>query len=776
MERKSTRLWFSKEELDHAPVRKAADKAEKAANRADKAKARLPGEQSVVTKGSKKLRHEDDKSTQRQAQLRFGKKEEKEKTVAGSEKLKGKSESKLRHSVSASEKAFGVKASDKAVYAKKKTAKNAKTSDAGKNTAAKKVVSSGKETASGKNPPISSKLKEETDAAKAVKQHLKFPAENEVLKDPHLTGRGVKKTAGVAASAVIHAKISQSNEDDNVSVDAMQAASEAAEGSARLTSEVGYSKKMKDYEKAVRLDQKSHKANLDALFEADKSKNPEKYSNPISRWQQKRQIKKEYEAARAAANSRNFAEGTGAAAGTAKRTASTGQNLIEKLKYYAVEHSGFIKFLLLALLILMLVVTVLQSCSTMFTGALTTVTATSWPADDIEISKAEAYYVKLECELRKKIDKIPDTHSGSDEYNYEIADIGHDPSVLISYLCAKYGGFKFSDIKSDIEDLFNLQYNLSISERNENRTPDSDVKITDVKLTSKDLETVCNSLMSEEEKKMYDMYQMTHGNRMFFGTPVPYNWHENILCHYGYYYDAVNMTVEDSDEMILSLPEGVQVMSVMDGTVKSVSADKVVLVDEHDYEIILSGLKNISVSKNDTVESGQSIAKVSSGLKLSIRFKYRGTYYNPYFYMDTGTAVIASPGIASDKAAALINEAKKYLGTPYVWGGYSPSGFDCSGYVSYCLTHSGVKNTGHLTANGLLAQCRRISKDQLQPGDLVFFQGTYETSGASHVGIFIGSGQYGSATFIHCGDPCQYGNLNSSYWIEHWLTGGRILD
>lgn len=935
MERKSARLQFSKEELDNAPVRKAADKAERAANRADKAKARLPGEQSVVTKGSKKLRHEEDKSAERQAQLRFGKKEVKEENVSGSKKLKGKGESKLNHSASASEKAFGVNGSDRVIHdsgggfvsdstmkespvvatstndfvdsedglssaqftrnrkeARKNAAKEADASVSSKSATTNGKTSSAKDAAAAKNPPISSKLKEETDAAKSVKDHLKFADENGILKNPRTSARGLQRKAGVAASAAVHKKISQSNEDDNASVNAMQAASEAAEGSARFADDVHYSKKMKEYDKAVRLDQKSHKANLDALYEADKAKNPEKYSNPISRWQQKQKIKKEYEAARAAANARNSAEGAGSAGEAAKKSADTGQRLIERLKQFAVDHSGFIKILLLLLLILMFISTMLQSCSTMFTGALTTVTATSWPADDIEISRAEAYYVKLECELRRKIDKIPDTHSGSDEYNYDIADIGHDPSVLISYLCAKYGGFKFADIKSDIEALFNLQYHLSITDRNENKTitktvnrgeslgnvvtsgycncsiccgrwaggatasgvmptanhtiavdasnptvpmgteiimngvlykvedtgafdrygvdfdvyydshsaasahghqtweafyaggsgeavtvtTTSIIKATYVKLTSRDLETICNSKLSEEEKEMYDVYQTTHGNRMFFGTPVPYNWHENVLYHYGYYYDAMNMRVKDSDEMVLSLPEGVRVMSVMDGTVKSVSSDKVILVDENDYEITLSGLKNISVSRNAAVELGQNIAKVNSGTKLTISFKYRGTYFNPYFYMDIGTAHIASPGIASEKAAALIAEAKRHLGTPYVWGGYSPGGFDCSGYVSYCLTHSGVKNTGHLTANGLLAQSRRISKDQLQPGDLVFFQGTYDTAGASHVGIFIGSGQYGSATFIHCGDPCQYGNLNSSYWIQHWLTGGRILD
>ena len=950
MDRKSTRLQFSKEELENSAVSKAASRAEKAADKADRAKAKLPADQ-VKTKGSKKLRYEEDIANERQAQLRFGKKEVSEKEAVGSEKLKGKSESKLKHSASASEKAFSrdgygndnnretpksgsrkgtsktAASSDSLVREgkqpasvatstddfdmeagkerqftrnRKTAAKNAQAEKFGaKSTNAAKGTSGAAKTEAGASateaPKVlkaSRKLTDEPSSAARTASHLKFSDKNEVVKNPRLKGQPVTNTAGAALSGAVHKKISNSNEDDNEAVNAAQLASETAEAGSRFASDAGYSKKMRDYDKAVRLDQKADQANLKALYEADQAKNPEKYSNPISKWQQKRQIKKEYEVARAAASFRESAGGAEATGSTAKSTASGGKNLIQRLKDFAVEHSGFIKILLLLLLLVMFMTTMLQSCSTMFTGALTTVTATSWPSDDIDISKAEAYYVKLECELRKKIDKVPDTHSGSDEYNYDLADIGHDPSVLISYLSARFGGFKFADVKNEIERLFNLQYNLSITTSTENRTTtrtvnrgeslgsvvtsgycncsiccgrwaggatasgvmptanhtiavdahnptvpmgteiimngvlykvedtgnfdqygvdfdvyydshsaasahghktweayyvggsgeavtvttNSNVTATTVKLTAKDLETICNREMTAEEKEIYGVYQTTHGNRMFFGTPVPYNWHENILYNYGYYYDAMGMRVKDSDDMVLSLPENVKVLSVMDGTVKSVSSDKVVLEDEHGYEISLSGLKNITVTRGAAVELGQQIAKVNSSLKLTISFKYRGTYFNPYFYMDTGTAVIASPAIASEKAAALINEAKKYLGTPYVWGGYSPSGFDCSGYVSYCLTHSGVKNTGHRTANGLLAISRRIPKEQLQPGDLVFFQGTYEVEGASHIGIYIGSGQYGAATFIHCGDPCQYGNLNSQYWIQHWLTAGRILD
>ena len=119
--------------------------------------------------------------------------------------------------------------------------------------------------------------------------------------------------------------------------------------------------------------------------------------------------------------------------------------------------------------------------------------------------------------------------------------------------------------------------------------------------------------------------------------------------------------------------------------------------------------------------------------------------------------------------AAILKEAEKYLGFPYVWGGSSPStSFDCSGFVSYVLTNSGLVNTGRLGAQGLYNVCTPVSKANAQPGDLIFFVGTYDTPGVSHVGIYVGDG-----VMIHCGDPIQYTSINSSYWQQHFYAFGR---
>ena len=122
-----------------------------------------------------------------------------------------------------------------------------------------------------------------------------------------------------------------------------------------------------------------------------------------------------------------------------------------------------------------------------------------------------------------------------------------------------------------------------------------------------------------------------------------------------------------------------------------------------------------------------------------------------------------------EKFATLITEAEKYLGYPYVWGGSNPdTSFDCSGFVSYVLTSSGLVNTGRLGAQGLYNVCAPVSKANAQPGDLIFFVGTYDTPGVSHVGIYVGDG-----VMIHCGDPIQYTSINSSYWQQHFYAFGR---
>lgn len=132
---------------------------------------------------------------------------------------------------------------------------------------------------------------------------------------------------------------------------------------------------------------------------------------------------------------------------------------------------------------------------------------------------------------------------------------------------------------------------------------------------------------------------------------------------------------------------------------------------------------------------------------------------------------IPGEALTDEKFRKMITEAEKYLGYPYVWGGSSPStSFDCSGFVSWVINHCGNGwNVGRQTANGLMGKCDIIQKSEAKPGDLIFFQKTYNTSGASHVGIYVGNGM-----MIHCGSPISYASIETSYWRQHYYCMGRI--
>ena len=182
----------------------------------------------------------------------------------------------------------------------------------------------------------------------------------------------------------------------------------------------------------------------------------------------------------------------------------------------------------------------------------------------------------------------------------------------------------------------------------------------------------------------------------------------------------------------------------------------------------------IYVSAGQKVSKGQNVAAVgttgnSTGPHLHLELLHNGERLNPLFYFETGDTM---PGgdveYSSEAAKRLVQYALQFQGVPYVWGGYSPSGFDCSGFVSYCLTNSGVLNTGHLDCNGLLARMTVIPESEMQPGDIIFFQGTYATSGASHVGIYIGNGQ-----MVHSGNPNKISDIYSSYFQQHWMCVAR---
>lgn len=195
---------------------------------------------------------------------------------------------------------------------------------------------------------------------------------------------------------------------------------------------------------------------------------------------------------------------------------------------------------------------------------------------------------------------------------------------------------------------------------------------------------------------------------------------------------------------------------------------------EYDYYILHVTLKNktlpaVITSRLDAEQT--EIYDITLELKGNKPYLWDDIYSGNDGGYDPGSDYTIPGEALSDPAfAALIAEAEKYLGWPYVWGGSSPStSFDCSGFICWVYTHSGVYNLPRTTANGILSQCSRVSKADARPGDLIFFQGTYNTSGASHVGVYVGNGM-----MLHAGDPIKYTSINTSYWQNHFLTFGRL--
>ena len=289
-----------------------------------------------------------------------------------------------------------------------------------------------------------------------------------------------------------------------------------------------------------------------------------------------------------------------------------------------------------------------------------------------------------------------------------------------------------------------------------------DVDVLNVTLNSGNLMSICQDRLGFFQKELFSAYNDTKGNLQMFATPVDFNWYSSVTSYYGYRIHPISGANQLHNGMDIGAPEGTKVMAGLTGTVTTSAyndsyGNYVVIKDSKGYELRYAHLSSRSVSAGASVTKGDEIGLVgntgnSTGSHLHIELLKNGERLNPIFYLETGEgAGFGGNEYTSEAAQRLLNEAARYLGTPYVWGGYSPSGFDCSGFVSYCLTHSGVRNTGRLTAQGLYDICTPVSQSEAQPGDLIFFTGTYDAGvPVTHIGIYVGNGQ-----MIHCGIRCS---------------------
>ena len=392
--------------------------------------------------------------------------------------------------------------------------------------------------------------KAEKAAAKADKAQAKIPKKQVkraevdpktgkvttklVLEDkprpPSKLSHSLRDAPGNAVAGKIHQEI-QESEDDNVGVESAHKSEEAVETGVHLVQEGYRSHKLKPYRKAAQAERKLEKANIEALFQKSVYENPAAASNPLSRWQQKQQIKKQYAAAKRAAQS------GGSAAGAAQKTGKAAKTVKEKAQQagaYVMRHKKGFGIVLAIFLLVCLLLNTMSSCSMMAQSIGSAISGTTYPSDDPELVAVEADYAAKEAALQAEIDNIESSHPGYDEYRYDLDMIGHDPHELAAYLSAVLQGYTRASAQAELERIFNAQYQLTLTEevevryRTEPRTDSEgnsytvevpyNYYILNVTLTSKPISSVASELLTPEQLEMYQVYRQTLGNKpLIFG-------------------------------------------------------------------------------------------------------------------------------------------------------------------------------------------------------------------------------------------------------------------
>ena len=510
-----------------------------------------------------------------------------------------------------------------------------------------------------------------------VKTQLRFE-EVDKKKPPSKLTHAVQDAPANLILSQVHREVRQS-EDDNVGVEAAHKVEQAVESGGRLVQSAHRAHQLKPYRAAIRAEKKLERANLDALQKKAEIDSPT--SNPVSKWQQKQAIKKQY----AAAKHNQAAQTTAKAAENTAKAAKKAAEKAEKAGKYVWEHRRGFAIAAAILLMLAFLLNGLSSCSVMMDGVGSGIAASTYPSQDADMLGAEAQYCAMEAELQHYLDTYESTHD-YDEYHFDLDTIEHDPYVLISMITALHQGeWTLDEVQGTLQMLFDRQYILT-----------EDVVVETRYRTETDTWT------DADGNTHTDTYQ------------VPYDYY---IC---------TVTLENFN----------------------LSHVPVYIMSEEQLGMYATYMATLG-NRPDLFPGSGYIGKYVEGS------------YTDYD--------IPPEALDDEVFAAIIKEAEKYLGYPYVWGGSSPStSFDCSGFVSWVINHSGW-DVGRLGAQGLCNICTPVSSANVKPGDLVFFTGTYDTPGVSHVGIYVGNNM-----MIHCGDPISYANLNSSYWQSHFYRYGRL--
>jgi 3D (Asp-Asp-Asp) domain-containing protein len=425
----------------------------------------------------------------------------------------------------------------------------------------------------------------------------------------------------------------------------------------------------------------------------------------------------------------------------------------------------------------------LTSCSAGIQGFSTSFVGTTYSSSDEEIYATENAYLALEQALNEQINSIESRQEGYEDYRYQIDEISHNPYHLISYFTTKYGEFSYEHIKDELEEIFREQYGLTTQSQQETVTETKTVRVGEslgqVVTSGYCNCPICCGQWSGGPTASGAMPTASHTIAVDASTPFVPMGTKVVM-------NGVEYTVEDTGNFT---QYGVQ-FDVYYGDHASASAHGHQTWDA--YIADSNGSQEIEVTTTENVNR-LNVTLTNHNLDTVLRNRmtddeiaryelYNYQYGNRDYLFDLNTLPVGGGGggfgyqipseaLSDERFANMIHEAEKYLGYPYVWGGASPStSFDCSGFVCWVINNCGNGwNVGRQTADGIRGSCAQVSPSEAKPGDLIFFERTYETPGASHIGIYVGDGM-----MIHCGNPIQYASIETAYWQEHFMAFGRL--
>lgn len=558
------------------------------------------------------------------------------------------------------------------------------------------------------------------------------------------------KAGGNAGIGYVHKKIHQV-EHENVGVEAAHKGELVLEGALRK----GYRMhKTRPYRRVKKLQKKSARRAIKRSYQQALHDNPKLRSNILSRMMQKRKIRRQYaQAAREAKRAGKAAQKAGSF------TARLARAVIGIIR----RHPVVLGILALILLLIFLIMGFFSSCSNMATGGLSSIIASSYLAEDADIDNAELSYTEWETDLQLEIANAESTHSGYDEYRYNVDDISHNPYELMAFLTSVYQDFTYSEIQAVLREIFNEQYTLEfvpeveVRYRTETHT-DSEGNsyavevpynwyILNVNLTARSFTDVIAPRINSGQREIYDLLMTTKGNRQYLTNPFDTNWLPCVSSYYGWRIHPITGAKDYHKGIDIAMPLGTEIRAGHDGVVTSAGSagDYGLVVVLDDGKGLVSKYAHCSellVSAGQEVKAGDVIARVgstgqSSGPHLHLEIIKDGQYLNGIYFAETGddgsySVPPGQPGgpvipdypgapMGDGSYAALMEEAQKHLGKPYVFGASGPNTFDCSGFVCYALNQSGVASVGRTTAQGLYNMTTPVSPENAQPGDLIFF-------------------------------------------------------